>query len=187
MGESKKSIEQKTRDVNGDVISPIVATEKMRDLTINKTENVYPQKGKEFDVSIDTTENFIINFARFLLSHLGSKKFLAIVLTLVLGSGGTLAYDFYMSTQNITFSVGNSYQIVIAIIVFAVFSSMGLMGLQSKCTACNSLYATVPTKRTVVNSGKYDGYIHHTIQEVRKCKICNNISYRKYIEREAIS
>jgi hypothetical protein len=181
MKSERKKIEQGISNVDGDVVSPIVDGG-MRDFNYTKTE-----KSREFEIGIDSSEKIIVDFARFLLSHLGVKKFLALLITSLVGSGGVLLYEFNILRQNTSILSDMFLQILAPVVIFIMSLLVGLSARDSACKSCGLMYGTVPVKRKVLKSGKYDGYIHHTIEETRKCRQCGTITTRQFVEKEVAS
>lgn len=184
MKNSKKNIKQKTGDTKGDITISNSHLTAGRDLKIHIGDEISVSEAKEegFELDINPTEKLIVRFGRWLLSKLGFKKFLGLLILLVAGPSGYIGYGVVKSQQHPTYFSENIYLLFIATILIAFSLLMLSVGEISRCKHCSNPYATVPLRKVVTAQMKYKNKELYNIEELRTCEICGKINSVKYTE-----
>jgi hypothetical protein len=145
-------------------------------------------KKQGFDLDVDPREVGLIRIGRWLLKKLGTKIFISIFSILLGGPAIYIGYGIYISRENSLFMMNNFLWTFFAILILIFSVTILFSGLNSKCQFCKNIFATVPVKKTLIDSAKYKGRELYKINEIRRCEFCGKISsigYNKeYVEEE---
>lgn len=184
MIDSNKNINQKTGDTKGDSTISNISDSRIqagRDINLQIGSNISNSKPKKegFELEIDPMEKLMIRLGRYLLSKLGIKGFIGLLIILFGGSGGYIGYNFLLMRENPMSFSDNITWFFIAILVISFTLIFLGYAKESYCDYCKKPYLTVPMRREVTDSMKYkDGELYNE-REIRFCENCKRTIVKK--------